>query len=190
LSFGGWTLFWISCSALLIFGSALYFTKSHGAWFGVAGAFVIVWILRRVSNTVRAFVLTAVVACGIVLPFAAVWYWPHAQAALNIPDRSSAASRVTIWRSAIAIGRDYPVFGIGPGSFQAQYLRYQKNYPPYLEWAVPQPHNTYLAFWLQTGALGLVGFVLLLVWFFGALSPSLGYTRGKLRWESRPEFEF
>ena len=26
---------------------------------------------------------------------------------------------------------------------------YQKHFPPYLEWAVPQPHNLYLAFWLQ-----------------------------------------
>ncbi|OGI21597.1 MAG: hypothetical protein A3J06_01000 [Candidatus Moranbacteria bacterium RIFCSPLOWO2_02_FULL_48_19] len=53
------------------------------------------------------------------------------------------------------------LFGIGLGRFQEVYLEYQKYFPPYLEWAVPQPHNLYLAVWLQTGLLGLIGFILL-----------------------------
>jgi len=59
-----------------------------------------------------------------------------------------------------------PVFGIGPGNFQKTYLEYQKYFPPYLEWAVPQPHNLYLAFWLESGLSGLIGFIWLLVLFF------------------------
>ena len=53
------------------------------------------------------------------------------------------------------------LFGIGLGRFQAVYLEYQKYFPPYLEWAVPQPHNLYLAVWLQTGLMGLIGFIIL-----------------------------
>jgi O-antigen ligase len=33
---------------------------------------------------------------------------------------------------------------------------------------VPQPHNLYLAFLLQTGIIGFIGFILLLFWFFRA----------------------
>lgn len=78
-------------------------------------------------------------------------------------DRSSLESRLMIWRSAGMILKDHWLLGIGPGNFQAQYLDYQKYFPPYLEWAVPQPHNLFLAFWLQTGLFGLIGFVWLCI---------------------------
>jgi len=54
------------------------------------------------------------------------------------------------------------IFGIGPGNFQNKYLEYQKYFPPYLEWAVPEPHNIYLAFWLQSGIIGFTGFIILI----------------------------
>ncbi len=75
-------------------------------------------------------------------------------------ERSSLASRMMIWRSAVQIGADNTLFGIGPGNFQDIYLEYQKFYPPYLEWAVPHPHNTLLAFWLYAGVLGVIGFLI------------------------------
>ena len=85
--------------------------------------------------------------------------------AINLKERSSVSSRLMIWRSALKIGLDNPIIGIGPGNFQSKYLEYQKYFPPYLEWAVPQPHNLLIAFWLQTGIIGLCGFLALLgVW--------------------------
>ena len=74
-----------------------------------------------------------------------------------------------IWNSSAKIIRDNPAFGIGPGNFQKEYLDYQKYFPPYLEWAVPQPHNLYLAFWLQSGIFGLIGFLLLVYFWLGNL---------------------
>jgi O-antigen ligase len=65
-----------------------------------------------------------------------------------------------IWQSAGKILEDNPTWGIGPGNFQEKYLEYQKYYPPYLEWAVPHPHNLYLAFYLYSGILGLAAFLL------------------------------
>jgi O-antigen ligase len=60
--------------------------------------------------------------------------------------------------------------GIGPGMFQDYYLKYQSHFPvSYLEWAVPEPHNLFLAFWLETGLLGLAGFIWLLAIFFKKL---------------------
>jgi len=77
--------------------------------------------------------------------------------------RSSLESRITIWHSASRILKDNPIFGIGQGNFQDKYLEYQKYFPPYLEWAVPQPHNLYLAFWLESGILGISGFLLIII---------------------------
>ena len=80
-------------------------------------------------------------------------------------------SRLIIWQSAGTIIKDHSLIGIGPGMFQRYYLDYQAKFPPYLEWAVPQPHNLFLAFWLQTGLLGLIGFIWLLFNFFGSVTP-------------------
>jgi len=55
--------------------------------------------------------------------------------------------------------------------FQKYYLDYQVNFAPYPEWSVPQPHNIFLAFWLQAGLLGLVGFFWLLISFFKKIEP-------------------
>jgi len=75
-----------------------------------------------------------------------------------------------VWSAAGKILADNWLLGIGPGMFQQYYLEYQKYFPvPYLEWAVPQPHNLFLAFWLQAGILGLIGFIWLIINFFRRL---------------------
>lgn len=91
----------------------------------------------------------------------------------SLASRSSFASRVMIWRSSAKMLADSPVFGIGPGNFQDMYLAYQRFFPPYLEWAVPEPHNIFLAFWLHAGIIGLTAFLGLLFLWFRALFHAL-----------------
>ena len=93
---------------------------------------------------------------GLAIPFLG---GALAEKAWSAEWRSPTASRLMIWRVATELTQEHPVFGIGPGAFQHHYLAAQEKFPPYLEWAVPQPHNLMLAVWLQTGLLGLVGFV-------------------------------
>ncbi|MDO8557682.1 MAG: O-antigen ligase family protein [bacterium] len=152
--------------ALVSLLAVLYLTGSFGAWVGVVGALVLGLFVPRLTAKFRVIVIVIVIVGGALTPFLATRFWPFLQEMFYVPERSSASSRMMIWRSALVIGKDNTVFGIGPGNFQDRYLAEQKNYPPYLEWAVPQPHNIYLAFWLQTSLLGLVGFLLLLWWFF------------------------
>ncbi|MEA1936632.1 MAG: O-antigen ligase family protein, partial [Patescibacteria group bacterium] len=86
---------------------------------------------------------------------------------INSENRSSFHSRLMIWNASLEMIKDNPIFGIGPGTFQSVYLSYADKFDePYLEWAVTQPHNTFLAFYLQTGLIGFIGFILILVWFF------------------------
>lgn len=87
---------------------------------------------------------------------------------MNFSPRSSLVSRMMIWESSVAMIADRPLFGIGIGRFQETYLAYQRYFPPYLEWAVPQPHSFVLAVWLQTGLIGLAGLITLVgVWIRG-----------------------
>lgn len=80
------------------------------------------------------------------------------QSVFDFQGRSSSASRLMIWESAWKISQDNFPIGIGIGRFQEMYLEYQAYFSPYLEWAVPEPHNLFLSIFLSSGILGLFGF--------------------------------
>lgn len=75
--------------------------------------------------------------------------------------RSSLGSRVMIWNTSLLLISEHPIAGIGMRNFQDAYLGAQPQFPSYMEWAVPHPHNIFFAFWLFTGLVGLVGFLAL-----------------------------
>lgn len=73
--------------------------------------------------------------------------------------RSSTASRLIIWEVAMRLSYETFPWGIGLGNFQDQYLASQSLFPPYLEWAVPEPHNLFLSLFLSTGIIGFIGYL-------------------------------
>lgn len=151
-------LLWLSAVALI---SAIYFTRSYETWAGLLAALFIFLFLGTAfpwrKKTAAALLCIGIFSLFIFLESGdAKW-----QSFMTLDERSSLASREMIWQSAIRIIADHPVLGIGIGRFQETYLAYQRYFPPYLEWAVPQPHNLYLAVWLQTGAIGFFGFILM-----------------------------
>jgi len=140
-------LFAVQCFLFVV----IYLTFSYGAWLGLCAAFVFILFFKSRVPKKYFFVLLIILVCLSFFDF-------------SIP--SSLESRFAIWQSAWEIIKDHPLFGIGPGMFQEYYLDYQPRFEPYPDWAVPQPHNLFMAFWLQTGLLGLIGFVWLLIKFF------------------------
>lgn len=144
----------------------LYFTYSYGAWLAISISLLSLSLLL-ISDKKWLTILFALLFVGLFLLF--VSQKDSSKFNTSLSSRSSLASRLTIWQVAIQLVHDKPIVGIGPGNFQTAYLSLQKNYPPYLEWAVPQPHNIFLAFWLQTGLFGLVGFLTLLIFVFKTL---------------------
>ncbi len=157
--------------AIILF--VLYFTFSYAAWLSIVAIMIATAFFQGEMKQVHnKFWLVALMALGLVFLQAGT---SKMQGLLHLQERSSLSSRIMIWRSAGKIIAGNPVLGIGPGNFQNKYLEYQKYFPPYLEWAVPEPHNLFLALWLQAGLLGLIGFVWLLI------------LLGKEVWRSRKE---
>jgi len=141
----------------------LYLTKSYGAWLSIGAILTVVfWLKYRAILNKKYFAIFLVVLL-FLLSWAGINKYKNIE---KMGERSSLASRTMIWKSAGLMVKNNPLFGIGPGNFQNKYLEYQKYFPPYLEWSAPQPHNLFLAFWLETGLLGLLGFILLLLQFF------------------------
>jgi len=147
----------------LLILSNLYFTKSYGAWLAIVAALVIIfWLVYRKKEHNKYLAISAMI---LVIFFAAISIGKYEQTK-NLGKRSSLTSREMIWKSAGLMIENNPLFGIGPGNFQEKYLEYQKFFPPYLEWSAPQPHNIFLAFWLESGLFGLFGLFGLLACFF------------------------
>ena len=140
----------------------IYLTFSYGAWLGLISAFIFLSVSQRKKNSFYFIIFMLIL---IILSLGSQLSDQKLNTFLDSP-RSSLTSRLIIWRSALEIIKDHPWLGIGPGLFQKYYLAYQVRFEPYLEWAVPQPHNLFLAFWLQTGLIGLIGFVWLMIIFF------------------------
>jgi len=124
------------------------FAKSYGAWLAIVAALglSLYYLISEVKH--RRFILVLMLIAILVLGYFAL-----------IERVSSFKARLTIWQKAWQIFRTSPILGIGPGTFC-------NYFPPYPEWGVPQPHNIFLAFLLQTGIIGFIGFIWLLIWFY------------------------
>lgn len=134
---------------------------------GSEGALVAVLVGVGVMLSLAFFSRKVIVRFGIVsflLFFAllAVFFLGSTRERLESGEiRTSLASRVMIWNASIRIIESHPLLGIGLRNFEREYLALQGEFPPYLEWAVPHPHNIVLALWLQTGIVGLSGFLVM-----------------------------
>lgn len=160
------SLYAISLALIL---TVFYLTYSYAAWLAAIGSMAIVEIIKnkRKINLKKALIF-AVLVFGIIL---SQWNTQKFTELKSFSERSSFQSRLMIWKSSVEILKNNFLFGIGPGNFQEKYLEYQDKFPPYLEWAVPHPHNIGLAFWLYSGLIGLVGFLaLIILWFKKILS--------------------
>lgn len=148
--------------SFLLSALVLFFTRSYGVWSALFGAllvFFVGWTWKESPWKKYFFIILMLLSIGgMVMMERGSEKW---QSLVTGDPRSSIASRMMIWQSALVISTDHPLFGIGVGRFQEMYLAYQRYFPPYLEWSVPEPHNIFLAIFLATGLIGLLGFFLI-----------------------------
>ncbi len=146
---------------------ALVFTYSRGAWI-VLGAVVPLGViilrpLRWGPVITRFAMLIAFVGVVVVtLPYTVGSATPAralATRATSIVDPSdySIQGRLNFWRAGLAIFRDHPLVGTGPGTFPAVHAGYQKDVRFYARDA----HNFYIQVMAEMGVTG-VGALLVL----------------------------
>lgn len=76
-------------------------------------------------------------------------------------EQHSVLERITFYKDAMKVVKDYPVIGAGGGAWSALYEQYQNN--PYTS---RQAHNFYLQYLIETGVLGFAIFAVILVSIF------------------------
>ncbi len=148
-------------AALLIF-LVIVFTESFGAFLGLIFALIFglgVYLYKKKPThdwlALAGKKLFLIILCFSIVIVLLLIYWKIN----SIQGKLSLNSRLEIWQRAWNVFKAYPFIGIGPGTFG-------DYFPPYPRWGVPQPHNLYLAFLIQTGIFGFIGFIWLVVWFF------------------------
>jgi O-antigen ligase len=141
----------------IVLVGGLLASQSLGGLLGVIGGGVAVLLTSTPSKKVRTALLLA--GLTVTLVVGALGYQRFAD-----NSRSSLSSRFEIWHVATELVREHPITGVGLRSFDMEYLRTVNTYygAP-LEYNVPEPHNLYLAFWLDLSLLGLVAMLLVAV---------------------------
>ncbi|OGZ32073.1 MAG: hypothetical protein A2V69_01240 [Candidatus Portnoybacteria bacterium RBG_13_40_8] len=137
----------------LLLMAVLVSTKSLGAFLGLIFAIIFAAGLYLYKKRKIRLIWT-IIGLGLIILLIFVYFKLS-----SIQGRLSFNSRLEIWQNAWEVFKMYPITGIGPGTFG-------DYFPPYPDWGVPQPHNIYLAFLIQTGIFGFIGFLWLLIWFF------------------------
>ena len=147
----------VACGVFAIGVAALAMTYSRASWVGFACSMAVMVFLWRPS-LIPAFILM----CCIAVPFLPTTIWNRILTIAN-PADTSTASRVPLYRAAIEVIQTRPIRGAGLGTAATQ--AYIKDWNLYhAEAPFVHSHNFYLEVWIQSGVLGIAGFVASMLW--------------------------
>jgi len=150
----------LSCVGLMFLTiAAIVMTFSRGAALSLAAVFLLI-----VMRTRRR---TAVIIALVVLSAPAVWmvqrdYVKRLETIKAPTQEASAAGRIAFARAALAMWKDYPIFGVGFGT--DNWVQLSPKYLGHYDYHVV--HNTYLQMLVDSGIFAFVLYVILL---FGAI---------------------
>ena len=169
------------CSSLasLVIASALLASWSRGAWLGTAVAVMCMAVAlpRRLSRGLALAVAIAALIAGAwsigLLPRSIVLRLTTAATDLITvsdvrgveitPVNYAVTERLAHWQAALYMAEAAPYFGIGLGNYEVVYDDYRLIY---WEEALGHAHNLYLNMLAETGAVGLVAYLLFWVIIF------------------------
>lgn len=136
---------------------AMGMTYSRASWIGLACAAVVFVFLWR-PKLIPLFA----VACVACIPFLPDTILTRISSITNLSD-SSTSSRIPLYKAALATIKSAPLTGAGLGTAAVQqYIKVRNLYhgrAPYVH-----AHNIYLELWVETGVLGVIGFVGSMLW--------------------------
>ncbi len=156
---GGWKkkLFAIIAAGFMV--NSIILTRSRGAFLALLlGGVWTIFCLPRVKRHRKKILIGLVAGLlgAVMLTDAAFWERMETIKADQEERDLSAQSRLAVWQVAVRMSLDYPM-GVGIG----QFFNYVGHYNPALEGK--DTHNTYLRCLTETGFLGLLGLVLLII---------------------------
>lgn len=142
---------------------ALILTLTRGAWLALAIAAVFLAFLfyRHQLIKIRYVFPIVFVLVILLIIFQGIIFLRTSEGAVNLINRGH------LMQTALNMIKQYPLTGIGLNTYSIEMEQYTSIYVPH-NW-IYQVHNKYLLIWAETGILGLISFLWLLVVSFAKL---------------------
>ncbi|MBP9802028.1 O-antigen ligase family protein [Patescibacteria group bacterium] len=143
-------------------------TKSEGALLALAFALFVFVFCQLKQKIYRAGLLALSMFILFFSPLKAyiIQAWQDLLHPVASHFTSSLAIRGLQWQEAVNLLKDHWLFGAGLNNYQTLMIQYHQI--TWLEIFL-YPHNIFLNFWVELGLLGLIVFILLLVYIIQAL---------------------
>jgi O-antigen ligase len=135
-------------------------TYTRGAWMGFGAAVLSLLPLTRKG---RWLLLAGLVLLAIGA-LAGPKHLRERFLTMGNPEDPTVKERTYMWRSGLAIWREHPVLGVGPGELKRVYERYAL--PEAVKKRTGHVHNTPLQMLVERGALGLAAWLWIWAAFF------------------------
>lgn len=156
---------------LIILTSSIIFSRSAGANFGLLSIlatyllFMIYYLLPRLRKLIK---FSIIIFISLFFYFFVYFftnmslYTPSVSDPWQRETQDTIQIRSCLWEGAINLLKDRPFRGAGLSGFKELYS--EKYYTCDAE-PLEYPHNIVLNFWSETGLLGLVSFILLVIYY-------------------------
>ncbi len=190
--------FWIYFFLSVLLFWTLIFTKSRSGFLGFGTAFIVFWgfyfwkNLKNLSTTWKPFavisfsLLVISLISGTAFTPSVSQYLNRSQGlpaevltkagtALEIGGTESGTIRKIVWTGAIQIWLHYPVFGTGVETFAYSYYLYRPvahNLTSEWDFIYNKAHNEYLNFAANSGTIGLLSYLALIIFTITQISKS------------------
>ncbi len=149
--------------------AGIYLTQSRGT-FVAAGIAMVVWFIASGRSFIRRGLLMLPVVAGLMLVpgvgnrlVVALEDIVRGQANGHVDP--SVLGRVAAQQEAGMMFEERPYFGFGPGTFPGQVVNFAGRVPLAVREPTDAPHNLYLEFAAESGILGLVGWLVMILGF-------------------------
>ncbi|MBI4992742.1 MAG: O-antigen ligase family protein [Candidatus Magasanikbacteria bacterium] len=140
---------------------AIYFAKSTGALIGLAaGLLFFLFFYNKKSRLIVCLVSLVGIVSLVSLPTN-----NPVKQELLLQDRSGQI-RLGIWNETWEFLKDNPILGAGLASYQEKIKPYHTTVNNENIEIFHHPHNIFLTMWVNLGLMGLIGFILIIIWFF------------------------
>lgn len=142
---------WYAASSIVSF-LAVIGSFARSIWLSFAAAIPLFAFLRSRKAGILSIVFLITITTVGVLTVPALRYRVD-----SIIDISKNQTRLNLWTSAIAMSKDYPVFGVGEDNWDFFFEKYRVQGGYYD--TVVHPHNDYLTTLISSGVPGLFAFI-------------------------------
>lgn len=137
----------------LVMLAGLVATYTRGAWIGFAAGVLTVAATVRRGRWLLLALLVVLAGSALLAPHEL----RHRFVSMADPEEAGVRERVYMWRSGLAMWRERPVLGIGPGGVKREYPAYAL--PEAVKKRTSHVHSTPLQILVERGVLGLAAWL-------------------------------